>query len=63
MNKVGFKEPTCYPQQDMGADMVGDKISVLMHEGVPQKQAVAEALSMKRAGRLRKGGVYVHVKK
>ena len=40
---------------------VGDKIRVLRHEGVPEKQAVAESLSMERAGRLRKGGRYVHV--
>ena len=39
---------------------VGDKIRVLRSEGVPEKQAVAESLSMERSGRLRKGGKYVH---
>lgn len=35
------------------------KISKLVREGVPQKQAVATALSMKRAGRLTPGGGYI----
>lgn len=39
------------------------KISHLRHEGVPQKQAVAEALSMQRAGRLTKSGGYIHAGK
>jgi len=43
-----------------GKSLVSQKISVLRHEGKPQKQAVAMALSMGRAGRLRQGGVYVH---
>ncbi len=34
------------------------KISKLVREGVPQDKAVATALSMKRAGRLTKGGGY-----
>jgi len=38
---------------------VSDKIRVLRRENVPEKQAVAEALSMERAGRLRRGGRYV----
>ena len=42
---------------------VSKKISHLRHEGVPEKQAVAEALSMKRAGRLTKSGGYKRVKK
>lgn len=42
---------------------VGDKIKVLRAEGTPQKQAVAEALSMERAGRLRPSGIYVPVGK
>lgn len=37
---------------------VSAKISKLVHEGVPQKQAVAEALSMERAGRLGPHGGY-----
>lgn len=35
------------------------KISKLVREGVPQDQAVAESLSMKRAGRLTKSGGYI----
>lgn len=42
---------------------VGDKIRVLRKENVPEKQAVATALSMERAGRLKRGGKYVHVSK
>ena len=41
----------------------GKKISLLVREGVPQKQAVAEALSMKRAGRLTPSGGYKRAKK
>jgi hypothetical protein len=44
-------------------DLVSQKISKLVHEGKPQRQAVAMALSMKRAGRLREGGVYVRKRK
>lgn len=40
-------------------DLVSQKISVLRHEGTPQKQAVAMAISMGKAGRLRKGGKYI----
>lgn len=42
---------------------VSKKISHLRHEGVPQKQAVAEALAMKRAGRLTSEGEYKRAKK
>jgi hypothetical protein len=42
---------------------VSKKISKLVHEGVPQKQAVAESLSMQRAGRLTPGGGYKRVAK
>ena len=42
---------------------VGKKISKLMHEGKPQDQAVAEALSMERAHRLTESGGYKRVKK
>jgi len=45
-----------------GRSLVSQKISVLRHEGTPQRQAVAEAISMGRAGRLRQGGVYVRAK-
>jgi hypothetical protein len=44
-------------------DKVSSKISLLRHEGVPQDQAVATALSMKRAGRLGPSGAYRHVKR
>lgn len=37
---------------------VSKKISHLMSEGKNQKQAVATAISMKKAGRLTKGGGY-----
>lgn len=47
----------------MARTAVGKKISKLMHEGEPQKKAVAMALSMKRAGRLTKEGDYIRVKK
>lgn len=47
----------------MSSKLVGQKINALRTEGVPQRQAVAEALSMERAGRLRPGGVYVPAKK
>lgn len=40
-------------------DLVSQKISVLRHEDVPQKQAVAMAINMGKAGRLRAGGKYV----
>jgi len=43
-------------------DKVSDKISILRHEGDRPDVAVAKSLSMQRAGRLRKGGRYVHVR-
>ena len=43
--------------------LVSEKIKVLRDEKVPQRQAVATALSMGRAGRLRPGGIYVHKKR
>ena len=42
---------------------VSKKISILRHEGEKQSQAVAAALSMKRAGRLTSEGKYIHVKR
>ena len=42
---------------------VSKKISKLRHEGKSQDQAVATALSMKRAGRLTKEGRYVRKKR
>ena len=41
---------------------VSKKISKLVHEGKPQKQAIAMALSMKRAHRLTKEGGYIRAK-
>lgn len=40
---------------------VSAKISHLRHEGRPQAQSVAMALSMQREGRLTKGGGYRRV--
>lgn len=53
------------PKTAEGRKRVSDKIRVLMREdgSIPQRQAVAEALSMERAGRLRKGGGYVRASK
>lgn len=42
-------------------DRVSKKISKLRHEDVPERQAVAEALSMERAGRITPSGGYRHV--
>ena len=42
---------------------VSAKIRKLRGEGVPEQQAVAEALAIKRAGRLTAGGGYVRAKK
>lgn len=39
--------------------LVSQKISVLRGEGTPEKQAVAMAINMGKAGRLRQGGRYV----
>jgi hypothetical protein len=44
-----------------GNKRVSEKISVLRHEGVPEKQAVAESLSMERSHRLGRHGKYRHV--
>lgn len=43
-------------------DAVSKKISKLVHEGKPQRQAVAMALAMKRAGRLTRSGGYRRAK-
>lgn len=42
---------------------ISAKISKLRHEGKPQEQAVATALSMAKAGRLTSGGGYRRVKR
>jgi hypothetical protein len=44
------------------ARAVSAKIAYLVREGVPKKQAVAEAYSMQRAGRLTSTGEYKRVK-
>lgn len=46
-----------------GDRRVSAKIRVLRREGVPEKQAVAEALSMRRAGRLGPRGGYRRAKR
>lgn len=47
----------------MAKSLVSQKISVLRHEGEPEKKAVAMAINMGKAHRLRQGGRYVHVRK
>ena len=47
----------------MAKTAVGKKISKLVHEGKPQKQAEAIALQMQRSGRLTSSGGYKRVKK
>lgn len=42
---------------------VSRKISHLVHEGVPRRTAVAEALNMERKGRLTPSGGYKRVKR
>lgn len=37
---------------------VSDKVKVLRDEGIPEKQAVAESISMERKGRLGEHGTY-----
>jgi hypothetical protein len=37
---------------------VSEKISLLRREGIPQRQAIAESLSMERSGRLGRHGTY-----
>jgi hypothetical protein len=44
------------------SDAVGKKVALLVREGMKQKQAVAVALDMERAGRLTASGDYVRVK-
>jgi hypothetical protein len=51
------------PRKRAANKLVGEKIPILRKEGMKPKQAVAVALNMQRAGRLRPGGVYVPVKK
>lgn len=47
----------------MAKSLVSQKISVLRHEGEPQDKAVAMAINMGKAGRLRQGGKYIRVGK
>jgi hypothetical protein len=46
-----------------GQKRISQKIDTLIGEGTPQKQAVAMAYSMERAGRLTAGGGYKRVGK
>ena len=59
------KAPNVMPpvKDNPGKSAVSKKISTLVHEGTPQKQAVATALSMKRAGRLTKEGGYIRAER
>ena len=42
---------------------ISEKISVLRHEGIPEKQAIGEAEGMERSGRLGRHGKYRHAKR
>ena len=44
-------------------DRIGKKISILMHEGKPQKQAEAMAINMDKEHRLTESGGYIRAKK
>lgn len=39
---------------------VSEKIEVLRHEGIPEKQAIGESYGMLRSGRLGRHGKYRH---
>lgn len=58
MAKKKRKVPRGVPQK-----RVSEKVSVLRHEGVPEDQAVATAISMEHSGRLGRHGKYRHVKR
>ena len=45
----------------MSDNRLGVKISRLLREGTPRKQAIATAMSMKRAGRITSTGGYRRV--
>lgn len=67
-NTVGFPEVKAYPVQKLADDggkmkRVSKKISKLMHEGEPQKKAVAMAMSMEREHRLTESGGYKRKRK
>jgi hypothetical protein len=59
----GGKRRTTISSKKTSRKRISEKIPVLMAEGKTQKQAVGEAYGMERAGRLRRHGVYVPVKK
>jgi hypothetical protein len=42
---------------------IGEKISLLRHEGVPQQEAIGEAEGMEKSGRLGRHGKYRRAKK
>ena len=60
--RIPCDEPS--PETEMkknSPDLVSKKIKVLRHEGVPEKQAIATAISMGKAGRITKSGGYRRV--
>lgn len=48
-------------RKHLQSERVGKAIAAAMREGFDQDQAVAKALAMERAGRLRADGSYRHV--
>lgn len=64
-NTTGTPEVKQSASQHMADDggRVSKKISMLMHEGKDEKQAVAMAMNMDRAHRLTKEGGYIRKKK
>lgn len=63
--KIQTKELKEYQSEEAekSNSAIGRKISKLVHEGKPQKQAEAIALQMQRSGRLTPSGGYRRVKK
>lgn len=61
--KSGAKRVMSTPKGKASRARVSKKIKVLRAEGTPQKQSIAEALSMERAHRITPSGGYRRVKK
>lgn len=51
------------PQKREKNKKISEKIEVLRREGKTAEQAAGEAYGMERSGRLKRHGVYKHVKK